>query len=166
MITVAVCTAAQFAYADVLDNVDPFIGTGGYGQTTPAATYPFGMVQPGPDTGLGGWERCSGYQYGDGQIECFSQTHLSGTGCVDFSDVGFMPFAGDIDAAHAKGYKASFDKANEKASPGYYSVTLDGGVKVEITCTEHVALYRITYLKAPARLLRRRGCAETTTADR
>jgi len=151
-ITAAV--AALFAaQADVLDNVDPFIGTGGTGHTTPAAAYPFGMVQPGPDTGLEGWERCSGYQYGDRQIERFSQTHLSGTGCSDFSDVGFMPFAGDIDAAHAQGYKASFDKATEKASPGYYAVTLDSGVKVEVTCTEHVALYRITYLKAPARLL-------------
>ena len=145
--------AAIVARADVLDNVDPFIGTGGNGHTTPAATYPFGMVQPGPDTSLAGWERCSGYQYGDGQIERFSQTHLSGTGCGDFSDVGFMPFTGDIDTAHGNGYKASFDKANEKASPGYYAVTLDSGVKVEVTCTEHVALYRITYLKTPARLL-------------
>ena len=44
---------------DVLDWADPFIGSAGTGHTTPAAAYPFGMVQPGPDTGLGGWERCS-----------------------------------------------------------------------------------------------------------
>ena len=141
------------AAKDALDWVDPFIGTQGTGHTTPAATYPFGMVQPGPDTGLGGWERCSGYQYGDREIERFSQTHLSGTGCSDFSDVGFMPFTGDIDAAKRRGFRLAIDKEKEKATPGYYSVELEGGVKVEATCTEHVAIYRITYLKTPARLL-------------
>ena len=44
-----------------LDQVDPFIGTGGNGHTTPAADYPFGRVQPGPDIGHEGWERCSAY---------------------------------------------------------------------------------------------------------
>ena len=145
--------AWQLPAGDVLSWVDPFIGTGGNGHTTPAAAYPFGMVQPGPDTGHSGWARCSGYQYGDRSIERFSQTHLSGTGCSDFTDVGFMPFSGDIAAAHKRGYKTRFDKDDEEASPGYYAVTLDGGVKVEATCTEHVALYRITYLETPARLL-------------
>ena len=138
---------------DVLDWADPFIGSAGTGHTTPAAAYPFGMVQPGPDTGLGGWEHCSSYQYGDSRIERFSQTHLSGTGCSDFSDVAFMPFTGDIDAAAARKFRSGFDKATERATPGYYGVTLDNGVKVEATCTEHVAVYRITFDKAPARLL-------------
>ena len=64
-----------------------------------------------------------------------------------------MPFAGDAGEAHRRGYRQTIDKATEKATPGYYAVTLDSGVKVEATCTEHVALYRITYLKAPARLM-------------
>ena len=80
---------------DVVELVDPFIGTGGNGHTTPAAAYPFGMVQPGPDTGHEGWERCSGYQYGDEAIQRFSQNHLSGTGCSEFGDLGFMPSADD-----------------------------------------------------------------------
>jgi len=33
---------------DVLDFVDPFIGTGGHGHTFPGATVPFGMVQLSP----------------------------------------------------------------------------------------------------------------------
>ena len=153
---VAICAviAAVFgARADVLDWADPFIGTQGTGHTSPAAAYPFGMVQPGPDTGHAGWERCSGYQYGDKTIERFSQTHLSGTGCSEFTDVGFMPFAGDAEKAQKSGHRQSFDKATEKATPGYYAVTLESGVKVEATCTEHVAIYRITYQKAPAHLL-------------
>ena len=138
---------------DVLEWVDPFIGSAGTGHTTPAAAYPFGMVQPGPDTGLGGWEHCSSYQYGDGSIQRFSQTHLSGTGCSDFSDVAFMPFVGDIGDAICRKFKDGIIKAKEKASPGYYSVELKSGVKVEITCTEHVAIYRIRFGKGPARLL-------------
>ena len=147
----ALATAASAR--DVLEYVDPFIGTQGVGHTTPAAAYPFGMVQPGPDTGLGGWERCSGYQYRDKEIERFSQTHLSGTGCSDFSDVGFMPFTGDIGVAQKRGFRLTIDKSKEKATPGYYGVELEGSVKVEATCTEHVALYRITFLKDGAKLL-------------
>ena len=145
--------ADEPAGRDVLDLIDPFIGTKGTGHTTPAATYPFGMVQPGPDTGLEGWERCSGYQYGDSKIAMFSQTHLSGTGCSDFCDVGFMPFTGDIGEARRRKFRYAQDKTKEKATPGYYSATLESGVKVEATCTERVAIYRITYSKGPARLL-------------
>lgn len=35
--------------------VDLFIGTEGSGHVTPAATVPFGMIQAGPDTGVGKW---------------------------------------------------------------------------------------------------------------
>ena len=138
---------------DVLEWVDPFIGSAGTGHTTPAATHPFGMVQPGPDTGLNGWAYCSSYQYGDGSIQRFSQTHLSGTGCADFSDMAFMPFVGDIDEAVERKFKDGIIKSREKAKPGYYSVELKSGIKVEITCSEHVAIYRIRFGKEPARLL-------------
>ena len=138
---------------DILDWVDPFIGSAGTGHTTPAAAYPFGMVQPGPDTGLHGWEHCSSYQHGDESIMRFSQTHLSGTGCSDFSDVAFMPFVGDISNAVAREFKDEIIKSCEKATPGYYSVELSSGIKVETTCSEHVAIYRIKFGKGPARLL-------------
>ena len=140
----AVFAAAQCAKSDVLDNVDPFVGTGGTGHTTPAAAYPFGMVQPGPDTGHEGWARCSGYQYGDKVIKRCSQNHLSGTGCSEFTDVSFMPSADDPAEALKRDYHAAFDKSMEKASPGYYGVTLNCGTKVEATCTRHVSLFRFT----------------------
>ena len=132
---------------DVLEFADPFIGSGGTGHTTPAAAYPFGMVQPGPDTSHSGWEHCSAYQYGDKRIRRFSQNHLSGTGCSEFTDLGFMPSADDPDDALRRDYSASFDKATEKASPGYYTATLECGTKVEATCTRHVSLFRFTFPK-------------------
>ncbi len=138
---------------DVLDWVDVFIGTGGTGHTTPAATVPFGMVQPGPDTGRATWRYCSGYQYSDPSIFRFSQTHLSGTGCYDFSDVAFMPFMGDVEAAREADYAVRYEKSAESASPGRYAVTLADGVKVEASATPRAAIYRITFPGRGGRLL-------------
>ena len=41
---------------DILNFVDPFIGTGFHGHTFPGPTLPFGMVQVGPDTRIEGWD--------------------------------------------------------------------------------------------------------------
>ena len=41
--------------------VNPFIGTGGHGHTFPGPVTPHGMIQPGPDTRIDGWDACSGY---------------------------------------------------------------------------------------------------------
>ncbi len=117
------------------DDVNCFIGTGGDGHCFPAAAYPFGLVQAGPDTGI----YCSGYAYEDSQITMFSHTHNPGGGCPDYADIGIMPFVGD-----ATNVVSTFSHANEKASPGYYAVTLDrGGIEVEVSATEHAAMYRI-----------------------
>ena len=102
--------------------VDPFVGTAGTGHTFPAACVPFGLVQAGPDTGNGSWDYCSGYRYGDKTICGFTQTHLNGTGCPDLGDVRILPFTNSTPVK----------KLSEIAEPGYYAVTLDDGIKVEI----------------------------------
>ena len=78
------------------DFVDPFIGTGGHGHTYPGPSLPFGMIQPGPDTRLKGWDGCSGYHYSDSRVYGFSHTHLSGTGIADYTDVLLMPAVGEV----------------------------------------------------------------------
>ena len=120
--------------------VDPFVGTAGFGHTTPAACVPFGLVQAGPDTGNGDWDHCSGYNYGDKTVLGFSQTHLNGTGCPDLGDVKLLPFVSD-----SVPESLAMDKSGEVARPGYYAVTLEGGVRVEATASEHCAVYRIAY---------------------
>lgn len=50
---------------DYVRFVDVFTGTAGTGHTHPSASYPFGMIQAGPDTGIGDWAYCSGYQFRD-----------------------------------------------------------------------------------------------------
>ena len=121
-----------------VDRVNCFIGTGGDGHCFPAAAYPFGLVQAGPDTGWGTWDYCSGYRYEDNKITMFSQTHNPGGGCPDYADVGMMPFVGD-----ATSVVSTFSHENETATPGYYAVTLDNGIRVEISVAEHSAIYRI-----------------------
>jgi len=134
--------ASPFLGAMATGLADPFVGTSGDGHVTPAAAVPFGMVQAGPDTGVGKWCYTSGYQHGDTTIIGFSQTHLSGTGCPDLGDVSIMPFTGEYD-----GYCwSNFRKDSESAEPGSYRVTLAKcGVEVEVTATERVGLYTFYY---------------------
>ena len=150
---VAACGAVACAFAGdaagVCGYVDPFVGTAGTGHTFPSACVPFGLVQAGPDTGNGDWDHCSGYRYGDSSIFGFSQTHLNGTGCPDLGDVRILPFV-----SKAVPESLSYEKASESAKPGYYTVTLAGGIKVEVSATERCAIYRISYPKgARSRLL-------------
>ena len=146
--SLALCASAAEAVG-YCAYVDPFIGTAGTGHTFPAACVPFGLVQAGPDTGNGDWAHCSGYSYEDKSIYGFSQTHLNGTGCPDLGDVRILPFT-----AESVPGSVPYDKASERAKPGFYAVTLAGGVKVEASATERCAIYRISYPKgAKSRLL-------------
>ena len=125
--------------ADLAAWVDPFVGTAGTGHCSPAAAYPFGMLQPGADTGNRGWDYCAGYLYSDRRIRGFCQTHLNGTGSTDLGDVGFFPFTGACPAE----LSSAFSHERECASPGYYAVELDDfSLKAEATCSERVAYWR------------------------
>lgn len=129
--------------------VNPFIGSGGHGHVFVGASVPFGAVQVGPENFYKGWDWCSGYHYGDSVLIGFSQTHLSGTGIGDLSDVLMMPYTGDVktdkgvETIPGSGYASHFSHKNEEARPGYYAVKLDeSGVRVELTATERVAFHQ------------------------
>jgi predicted alpha-1,2-mannosidase len=149
------CSSPQETSKRLVDYVDPFIGTAGHGHTIPGALLPFGMVQLSPDNEKRGWDWCSGYHASDSIIIGFSHTHLSGTGCGDLQDVLVMPFVQTPKAdTTAKGgnfiyqFKSHFSHSNEVATPGYYSVDLDGPkVKVELTATQRAGFHKYTYGK-------------------
>ena len=65
------------AAAQSAQYIDPFLGVEGGGNAFPGVTLPFGMVKAGPDIGANssnaGWAA-------EGDINGFSQTHVSGTG--------------------------------------------------------------------------------------
>ncbi|MDO5665953.1 MAG: GH92 family glycosyl hydrolase [Bacteroidia bacterium] len=132
---------------DFTQYVNPFIGTAFTGHTFPGATFPLGMIQAGPQTGNFTWEYCSGYFYEDSLIQGFTQNRLNGTGCVDLGDLLVQPFAGE----KRDNLDSRFDKATEKASPGYYTVQLaDNDVNVEITAAPHVAFHKYAFPKGKA----------------
>jgi hypothetical protein len=81
---------------DLAHYVNPMIGTGGHGHTFPGPTLPFGMIQPGPDTRLTGWDGSSAYHDSDRVVYGFSHTHLSGTGVSDYGDVLLLPATGAV----------------------------------------------------------------------
>ena len=124
------------------DRVNLFIGTDFNGHVFPGACCPMGLVQASPDTGHGTWHYCSGYRNSDTTIIGFSQTHLSGTGAPDLGDLRLLP-GRDIRTSDVAYHQ---DKSRESATPGYYSAFLtEPQVKVEVTATPHVAVYRFKY---------------------
>lgn len=137
---------------DLTKYVDPMIGTDAHGHTFPGATTPFGMVQLSPDTGIEGWDWCSGYHYSDSSIMGFSHTHLSGTGGADLGDILIMPFTGahkwepGSKANPDEGYRSRFSHDREHARAGYYSVYLqDYDITAELTATPRTGIHRYSY---------------------
>jgi len=146
------CSTSKDDKNDYCKYVNTFIGNADNGHTFPGACVPFGLIQASPETGNDSWRYCSGFNFEDDSIIGFAQTHLNGTGCSDLGDILLLPFSGDIKGGV---YKNKFNKAGQKASPGYYSVSFpDYNIDVEATATEHTSLYNFTYNDdAPSRLL-------------
>ena len=141
--------------------VDPMIGTNAHGHTFPGATTPFGMIQLSPSNGWKGWDWCSGYHYSDSVIKGFAHNHISGAGLSGLGDILLMPTSGKLRISAgteeniANSFRSHFSHANEKASPGYYSVLLDDyNIQVELTATTRVGFHRYTFQEAgPAHVI-------------
>ena len=156
-------TPAQAGWADPMDHVDVFIGTqdnhaadtteSAYGDTTPGATTPFGMVNFNPNTynsAGGSHTNQGGYEYDADQIRGLSLNRVSGTGCAGRNgaeDFPIYPYAGALSGgllptspgADVKSYYTPFSHGNESASPGAYQVTLDNGIDAQLTATTRTA---------------------------
>lgn len=153
-VALSMLSACSASDKDYTQYVNPFIGTGGHGHTHPGAMVPHGMIQPGPDTRIHGWDACSGYYYEDDSINGFAHTRLSGTGCADFGDFLVMPTVGEQTTAYCgekeqnqhTPFASAFKHDNEQATPGYYSVLLDRyGIQAELTSTCRTTLHRWTF---------------------
>lgn len=134
---------------------NPFCGTTHDGGLYPGATAPFGMIQWSPDSGKR--PTLTGYNYRNASIDGFSLDHLSGAGSWYGGDFDFMPVLTDgLAAAPANRYafNTSFLHEHETAHPAYYSVTLDNGIRVELTATVRSGFGRFTYpSNAPATMV-------------
>lgn len=143
------CAAPQ---ESLTDYVDPFIGTAHsrWFFFTPAAV-PFGMAKLAPTTDghIGnpdGWQAV-GYDARHTSIEGFANFHEFQVGGVVLAPTvgAVQTVPGDLDNPES-GYRSRFDKKDEVAHPGYYSVLLkDYGIKAELTATERVGFHRYTF---------------------
>jgi len=145
---------AAFAQ-DVLKYVNPNIGTAHsrWFFYTPAAV-PYGMAKLAPSTNGSygnnqGWEAV-GYDTRHNSIEGFVHFHEWQVG-----GISFMPTAGALKTMPGEldkpgsGYRSAFDRKNEVAQPGYYSVLLDDfNIKAELTATKRVGFHRYTFPKS------------------
>ncbi|WP_222594187.1 glycoside hydrolase domain-containing protein [Terrabacter aerolatus] len=138
--------------------VNPFIGTSaattsGYaGNNNPGAKVPFGFTDFGPDMPRTNFNGSGGYlnppDATTGKINFFSLTHLNGVGCPGQGAVGMMPASTPTAVASSSSGVPTgvpFHTATESATPGYYGVTLDNRVKVDLTATTRTGMARFTY---------------------
>jgi putative alpha-1,2-mannosidase len=138
--------AAQTRAAPI-DLVDPFVGTlADFGQLSPAAVAPFGMVQLGPDTDPANH---AGYNYAAPRLLGFSHTRAVGVGCGGGGGdlmIALLP------AGMTGG--APIDKHHERASPGRYAVRYADGIAADMTATRGGGVLRLTVPRAGAYTLR------------
>jgi len=136
---------------NAVQHVDPQIGSvhGRWFFYTPAAL-PFGMAKLAPHTNayesVGSWLP-GGYDGDQTSIEGFGHFHE-----FQIGGVVVMPSLGDLKTVPGtlekpdEGYRSRFDKNDEHAEPGYYSVLLkDTNIKAELTATERVGFHRYTF---------------------
>ena len=140
-LTAAVALATIFSVSaqDYTQYVNPFIGTSGHGHVFLGANVPFGNIQAGPTQKKQGWDWCSGYHYSDSTVIGFGQMHLSGTGIGDLGDVSLLPMTNPSQR------EVKFSHRAEYVRPGYYSVMLASGIRVELTATQRVAFHRYSF---------------------
>ena len=133
--------------------VEPRIGTAHcrWFHFTPGAM-PFGMAKPAPSTNghignKSGWE-ATGYDYRDQSIEGFPCLHeFQIGGIVLMPTTGpLKTIPGAVDDSTGIGYRSRFDRTDEIATAGYYSVLLkDYSICAELTATPRVAIQRYTF---------------------
>ncbi len=119
-------------------SVNPFIGVDKGGNIVPGAGVPFGFVHLSPDTTKHG---TSGYRSTE-EIIGFSHTHVSGTGGASkYGNFLTTPIVGKLRTTDL-----GSPKAEETASPGYYSVMLARhDVQAELTATRLTGMHRYTF---------------------
>ena len=142
ILTIAIGLAlcwTSLAQERLIDDVNPFVGTDGFGNVYPGAQVPYGGIQISPDCDDKDYDCAAGYKYSKPTVQGFSLTHLSGTGIPDLGDFLFMP---GIDAGILP---SRLDHGTESAHPGYYGITLDNGIKAEMTAALRSGIFRFSY---------------------
>ncbi|KAJ6104855.1 glycoside hydrolase family 92 protein [Penicillium sp. IBT 16267x] len=154
LLTVLTFTSFSNAAYDIFDYVNLLIGTANGGHVFPGATLPFGMAKAVADSVN---DNAGGYASDGGYITGFSHMHDSGTG--GGTSLGIFPLFpqsgcadGILDNCYfTKTLRATSPLTNPpvEATPGYFALTLNTSITVEMTVSNRTALYRFTFPDEP-----------------
>ncbi|KAL2259822.1 hypothetical protein VTK26DRAFT_6363 [Humicola hyalothermophila] len=137
---------------DPLAYVDPLIGSSGGGNVFPGASLPYGMAKAVADTNSR--SRQGGFTMDGAPVTGFSMMHDSGTG--GSPSMGNFPlFAytncpdGDVNRCvfpkKSRAAFGGFSPNTVSAKPGTFGITLDNGIRADMTVTHHASLFRFTF---------------------
>lgn len=141
------------------DRVNPFIGTTHYGVTNPGAMVPQGLMSVTPFNVMGSPDNrrdkddswwSAPYEFRNSYLTGFSHVNLSGVGCPDMGSLLVMATTGELEVDYTK-YGCGYD--HQYATPGYYSVELDNGIRAEATATARVGLTRFVFPEGRGNIL-------------
>ncbi|KAF9883985.1 hypothetical protein FE257_002426 [Aspergillus nanangensis] len=138
---------------DVLQHVDPLIGSNNGGNVFAGASLPYGMAKPVADVD---GQNTGGFSTDGSKVTGFSTLHDSGTGgnpslgnfpifpqyCPD-DEINNCRFPKTARATH-------YVNDSVVARPGYFALSLENGIRAEMTASHHAALYRFTLPPATA----------------
>ncbi len=132
---------------NLIDYVDPFIGTQRAGHQIPGPLAPFGMIHPnlinvGPKV-----PSSTNYVYGKEMMVGIALTNLKGVGCPNFGSIVLMPSMEKADIHH---YQSAY--SSEVAKPGYNSFQMEN-IKVEMTASQRASILKFHYPRGKANLL-------------
>lgn len=91
------------------------------------------MISWGPQTFIAS-NQATGYLFGQTSLPGFPLINQE----YNVTHTSFLPYPGTVSSSPGtNSYAATFSNTNEEASPGYYQVTTNSNVKVQLTTTTH-----------------------------
>ncbi|KAA8652041.1 hypothetical protein EYZ11_004168 [Aspergillus tanneri] len=135
---------------DVLQYVDPLIGSANGGNVFAGASLPYGMAKAVADTNS--QSNQGGFAYDGSDITGFSSLHDSGTGGQpSLGNFPLFPYVkcrdDDVNGCvyPKKQRKTNYISDSVKASPGYFGLTMGSGIQVDMTVSHHTSLFRFQF---------------------
>ncbi|GMF72728.1 unnamed protein product [Aspergillus oryzae] len=135
---------------DVLQYVDPLIGSSNGGNVFAGASLPYGMAKAVADTDS--VNNQGGFAYDGSNITGFSSLHDSGTGGQpSLGNFPIFPYVSckddDVNGCvyPKKLRKTRYDPGSVSASPGYFALTMASGIQVDMTVSHHASLFRFRF---------------------
>ncbi|KAI1137669.1 glycoside hydrolase family 92 protein [Hypoxylon sp. FL0543] len=134
--------------ADVLQFVDPLIGSTNGGNVFAGATRPYALAKPVADVN---GQNTGGFATDGSSVTGFSAVHDSGTG--GNPSLGNFPLFPQICSGDEVnncnfliGERAThYVEDSVVARPGYFGIELTSGIKATMTSSEHAALFRFEF---------------------